>query len=195
MERTSRFYNTIYQIYPVIDFFFLKQKKMLASIINDFPCGNLLEVGIGNGSILPLYKKHTISGIDLSIKMLSIAKRRKTSVPVHLFLMDAEEMKFRNDMFDYIVINHTLSVLKDPELILNNCYRVLKPSGKLIILNHFTPNNLLALIDILSIPLSRLLHFKSYFPISKIKALYQFRLLYKKMSKPLGYYQIIVLEK
>jgi phosphatidylethanolamine/phosphatidyl-N-methylethanolamine N-methyltransferase len=195
MENTSRFYNIIYPLYPVIDFFFLKQKKILASIINDLPFGNLLEVGVGNGSMLPMYTKHTVSGIDLSIKMLSVAKKRKTKVPVQLFLMDGKEMKFGDSSFDYIIINHTLSVVKEPGCLLDNCYRVLKPSGKLIILNHFTPANILGLIDIMLIPLSGLLHFKSYFPLSGIKALGQFQLQYKIPSKPLGYYQIVVLEK
>jgi len=195
MNNPGRLYNYIYPLYPIADRFFRKQKKQLAIIINAMPAGNVLEIGVGNGSMLPLYRKHIITGIDLSTKMLARAKRRETQVRVHLFIADGEDTKFPEESFDYVLINHVLSVARDPDSMLQEAHRVLKPGGKLFILNHFTPGNALKLIDILFHPFSRLLRFRSYFLISDLKALDLFESEYMISSKPFGYYKILAFKK
>ena len=191
----GRFYNSIYWMYPIIDRFFLKQKKQVAHIINQLEHGTLLEIGIGSGSTLPFYTKHEIIGIDLSSKMLSIAKKKKTKVPVQLFIGDATQIMNGNATIDYVIINHVLAATNNPEQILKEAFRVLKPNGHLIILNHFTPKNLLGLIDYCFIPFTKLLRFRSYFFLSDLKNLNLFKIEYKILSKPFGYYQIVVLKK
>jgi phosphatidylethanolamine/phosphatidyl-N-methylethanolamine N-methyltransferase len=195
MKNKGRFYNYCYFLYPAIDRFFLKQKRKMATLVNTLPAGNLLEIGVGNGSTLPLYKGHIITGIDLSTKMLSIAKKRKTAVLVHLFAADGTAMKFPDETFDYVVINHVLSVTDNPERMLQEAYRVLKPDGLAILLNHFTPPNALCYLDRLFVPIAYLLQFRSYFPLSGLQSLSLFQFQYNIPAKPFGYYQMIVLKK
>jgi phosphatidylethanolamine/phosphatidyl-N-methylethanolamine N-methyltransferase len=195
MKNPGSFYNYIYPLYPIVDRFFKKQKKQLADIINRLPSGNVLEIGVGNGSMLPLYQKHIITGVDLSTKMLARAKKRETRVGVHLFVADGEDMKFQKESFDYVIINHVLSVAGNPEIMLREAFRMLKPNGQLFILNHFTPDNALKFIDIMFHPLARLFQFLSYFLISDLKSLGLFRLQYIVPSKPFGYYKILAFRK
>src|SRR5215212_11691928 len=45
--------------------------------INALPAGRVLEVGVGTGIALPLYKAgHRVTGIDLSPDMLKLAEKR-----------------------------------------------------------------------------------------------------------------------
>lgn len=195
MKHPGRFYNYIYFLYPIVDKFFRKQKKRLAGIVNALPSGNVLEIGVGNGSMLPLYQRHIVTGIDLSTKMLSKAKRRETKVRVHLFMADGEDMKFPKESFDYVIINHVLSVTENPERMLQEAFRVLKPTGQLFILNHFTTGNTLKFVDIMFHPLARLLRFRSYFPVSVLKSLNLFQPQYMNASKPFGYFKILAFKK
>lgn len=195
MRNPGRFYNYIYPIYPVVDLFFKKQKKQLADIVNMLPVGNVLEIGVGNGSMLPLYQKHIITGIDLSTKMLTNAKKRKTNVRVHLFMADGEDTKFPEESFDYVIINHVLSVTKNPDAMLKEAFRVLKPNGQLFILNHFTPENMLGFIDKMFHPVACMVQFRSYFRINDLKSLKFFHLQYMIASKPFSYFKILAFKK
>lgn len=195
MKNSRRFYNYIYWLYPVIEPFFRKQKLQLANIINKLPAGDLLEIGVGNGNMLPLYQKHIISGIDISERMLSVAKNRETQVRVHLFMADGTDMKFQNESFDYVVINHVLSVTHQPNLLLREAFRVLKPGGKLFIANHFTPDNNLKYIDKFFQPVAELLRFRSYFPVTLLKSWNQLEPELQISSKPFGYYKILLFKK
>lgn len=195
MKNSGRFYNYIYWIYPSIEPFFKKQKLQLASIINELPVGNLLEIGVGNGNMLPLYRKHIITGVDLSTRMLSIAKKRETKVRVHLFMADGTDMKFQDESFDYVVINHVLSVTAHPEVLLLEAFRVLKPEGNLFIVNHFTPDNALKYIDKLFQTIASMLQFRSYFPVVLLKSLNQFDPQFQISSRPFGYYKILAFKK
>lgn len=90
---------------------------------------------------------------------------------VELLLMDGEDLLFPAGSFDYVVISHVLAVTKNPDQLVNQIYKVLKPGGKLFILNHFTPDNWLRYVDWAFQPLSSLFHFKSSFHLTDVKEL------------------------
>jgi len=75
-KQTDHFYNKFSFLYPLVDIFLKPQKKVLFNEINLVPEGSLLEIGVGNGAHFPLYKKHTITGIDTSAAMLEIAEKK-----------------------------------------------------------------------------------------------------------------------
>jgi phosphatidylethanolamine/phosphatidyl-N-methylethanolamine N-methyltransferase len=172
---TRAFYNQLSFLYPVINYFLKGQRKVLINEVNNAVPGKLLEIGIGNGSHIPLYTRHQIMGIDISEAMLSKAKRFEDD-RIELQLMNGEELTFAEASFDYVVMSHVLAVTKDPDRLLGQAYRVLKPGGQLFILNHFTPGNWLRLVDRAFQPLSSLFHFRSSFYLHQIKGLQQFAL-------------------
>jgi phosphatidylethanolamine/phosphatidyl-N-methylethanolamine N-methyltransferase len=185
------FYNRISFLYPVIDFFLKAHRKAMINQVNDEAPGKLLEIGFGNGSHLPLYTRHQVTGIEISAVMLRKASRFENQ-RVSLFIMNGESLVFPESTFDYVVISHVLAVTKDPDQLLNEVFKVLKPGGKLFILNHFTPDNWLRYVDRAFQPFSTLLHFKSLFYPEDLKVPERFSLIHQS-EKGIGrYYKLLI---
>jgi phosphatidylethanolamine/phosphatidyl-N-methylethanolamine N-methyltransferase len=191
---STGFYNSIAVIYPVIDACLMPQKLKFYRIINEQLPGNLLEIGVGNGSHLKFLTKHRITGIDTSERMLNFA-RRNANKETSLLVMDGTHTSFADASFNYIVLSHILSVVKEPNLLLEEAYRILKPGGKLFILNHFTPNNFLSWFDFVFNIVSPLFCFRSYFRPEHLKALNNFILSYEESGGLCNYFRIQVYEK
>ena len=191
---TTNFYNNFSFLYPVIDIFLKPQKRILFQEINRLPAGHLLEIGVGNGSHLPLYKSHKIIGIDTSASMLEIA-RRKMHMNIELVQMNGENLLFQDHVFDYIVLSHVIAVVNNPEKLLEETCRVLKPNGTIFILNHFTPGNWLKYIDRGFSIISKALHFKSLFDINSLNATKKFRLAREIEFGMFSYFKLLIYNK
>ena len=87
------FYNKFSLFYPLVDVFLWPQKKVLLDEINHLPDGKLLEIGVGNGAHLRLYKKHNVIGIDTSAAMLAVAAKRNPD-NAELLQMNGEALLF-----------------------------------------------------------------------------------------------------
>lgn len=185
------FYNRISFLYPALNYFLEGQRKVLIEEVNNALPGELLEIGIGNGSHLPLYTSHQITGIDISEAMLSKAQRFQDK-NIRLLLMNGEDLSFSEASFDYVVMSHVLAVAKKPDQLLEQVHKVLKPGGKLFILNHFTPDNWLKYFDWAFQPLSSFFHFKSSFYLHNIGGLQQFSLLKQTELGKGSYFKLLI---
>lgn len=195
MPNTSAsFYNSFSFLYPIVDVFLKPQKIKLAHELLQLPEGNLLDVGVGNGSHLPLYTKHIITGIDTSSQMLDVA-RKKASQQTVLLEMNAEQLSFADHTFDYIVLSHVLAVVDYPEQVIKECYRVLKPNGRMFILNHFTPDNALQYVDKAVSRFSKYLHFKSVFYIEDVVGMHKFTPIQSISLDKLHYFKLLIYSK
>jgi phosphatidylethanolamine/phosphatidyl-N-methylethanolamine N-methyltransferase len=193
-KQTDSFYNKFSFLYPLVDVFLKPQKKVLFKEINGLPEGTLLEIGVGNGAHFKLYKKHRIIGIDTSAAMLEMA-RRKNRGNIKILKMDGKALLFGDNEFDYVVLSHVIAVVDDPELLLKEVLRVLKPQGQVFILNHFTPDNWLRHIDRTFGRVSKLLHFRSVFCIDEIATIKKFVLL-KEVHFGFGsYFRLLIYQK
>lgn len=81
--------------------------------------GHLLDVGIGTGMSLPMYKPELqITGIDISVDMLQRARRRATKHRLNnveaLLEMDGGAMTFSDNHFDAVLATFVLSVAPNP---------------------------------------------------------------------------------
>lgn len=191
---TEAFYNKFSALYPLVDAFLASHKKALFTQINALPQGNVLEIGVGNGSHLRLYKKHRVTGIDTSAAMLEIA-RRKNSTSIELIKMDGQMLLFADDQFDYVVLSHVIAVVDDPGQLLMEVLRVLKPSGRVFILNHFTPRNWIGYLDRAFTLFARSFHFRSVFNIDDISAINNFHLLKEIPLGPAAYFKLLIYQK
>lgn len=98
-----------------------------------------LEVAIGTGLNLPHYPDDVrLTGIDLSPEMLSIARRRAAGLglSVDFHEGDAQDLPFPNGSFDTVVCTYSLCNVPDDAQVVAEMKRVLKPGGRLILVDH-----------------------------------------------------------
>ena len=106
------------------------------------PDGSVLVVGVGTGLELGLLPKTLrITGIDLSAAMLRIARERVARHALGqvkaLQVMDAGALEFPDGQFDVALAPYVISVVPSPARVLDEMWRVVRPGGQLIVMNHF----------------------------------------------------------
>jgi len=106
------------------------------------PDGGVLVVGVGTGLELGLLPKNLrVTGIDLSAAMLRIARERVARHALGqvkaLQVMDAGALDFPDRQFDVALAPYVLSVVPSPARVLDEMWRVVRPGGQLIVMNHF----------------------------------------------------------
>jgi ubiquinone/menaquinone biosynthesis C-methylase UbiE len=104
-------------------------------------CGEVLEVGIGSGLNLPFYSSDVrrIYGVDPSVELQRIARRRVVAAPVEVkFLSQSaeEQLPLADGSIDTVVTTWTLCSIANAPKALREMKRVLKTSGRLIFLEH-----------------------------------------------------------
>ncbi len=106
--------------------FWVNRNKRIAK----FARGKVLDVGVGGGNAF----LNNVVGID-------IKKSKKPKNYKKVFVMDAQNMKFKSGSFDSITVGCVLAHLENPSAFLRECHRVLNSSGLLIITvpNPFSP--------------------------------------------------------
>ena len=101
----------------------------------------VLDLGVGTGISLQFYPKDVrVIGMDLSKGMLNKAQRKveeKGLSNCDLVQADAMLPPFAENAFDHIVITHTISVVSEPAKLLRWAQRIVKPGGRIVVLNHF----------------------------------------------------------
>jgi ubiquinone/menaquinone biosynthesis C-methylase UbiE len=101
--------------------------------------GDVLEIGIGTGRNLPFYTTETrLVGIDLSAAMLAVARDRAVRLGRAADLREGqtESLSFAVDSFDAVVCTLVLCCVPNPQRAMAEFARVLKPGGKLVMLEH-----------------------------------------------------------
>jgi len=195
MVEIKKFYDKCCYVYPVVDLFLKPQKNKLVKYLNSKPAGKVLEIGIGTGSHIPMYKNHDITGIDVSGHSIEIAKKRSKCTNVHLQEMNGEELEFEDNMFDYVVLSHVIAVTENPARMIEESYRVLNNEGMLIILNHETPENGMRYLDKFFNRFSRFTKISSFFKIDSIDTLQYFNVEEDRTMGPFNYFKLVALRK
>ncbi|MBI4115170.1 MAG: methyltransferase domain-containing protein [Candidatus Omnitrophica bacterium] len=100
----------------------------------------ILDVACGTGTLEQLLVKdhpnQNISGVDISEKMLAVARSKLSTYPnVTFFKASAFRIPFPEEHFDLVVCANSFHFFDDPTQSLVEMKRVLKTDGKLIILD------------------------------------------------------------
>jgi ubiquinone/menaquinone biosynthesis C-methylase UbiE len=101
--------------------------------------GEVLEIAVGTGRNLGHYPSGVkLTAIDFSPEMLAIARRRAEDLgaAVELRLGDAQALEFDNESVDTVIITLALCTIPDDRKAAAEAWRVLRPGGTLVLLEH-----------------------------------------------------------
>lgn len=100
----------------------------------------ILDIGVGTGALSLALAYHDptvrVTGVDLSPEMLREARHRfrQAGVSFCAHLADASTLPLQTDVFDAVVSAHLLEHLPDPNAVLREALRVLKPGAPLLLI-------------------------------------------------------------
>ena len=124
------------------------------------PGAQVLEAGVGTGLSFTAYPTHCqVTGIDLAPETLEQAQEKIDQNGwrhLKVMEMDALNLKFSDNTFDYIMAFHVVSVVPDATRLMREVLRVGKPGATIVIINHFrSRNRVLAAFDSFMEPITR----------------------------------------
>ena len=112
-----------------IDFIKKKRLELIKKDINKND--KIIEIGCGSGNLLKHLECDNISGVDISPLMIEECKK---ILPKGKFLTgDAENLQFKDNTFDKVIISEVLYYLPDLNKAISEAFRVLKKDGLLLI--------------------------------------------------------------
>lgn len=102
--------------------------------------GRVLEIGIGSGLNLPHYSDtvESITGVDPAeaLTVTAQARAQQVKVPVEVIGVSGEEIPAPSESFDSVVCTWTLCSIPNPQAAVAEMFRLLKPQGQLIFVEH-----------------------------------------------------------
>ncbi|HMJ16071.1 MAG TPA: metalloregulator ArsR/SmtB family transcription factor [Polyangiaceae bacterium] len=112
-------------------------QSLAAGIAALLTLGDVLDVGSGDGaaalSLAPYCRSLTC--IDTSARFIDAARERLARFPhVRAEVADVHDLPYRTRSFDSVLMFHTLTYAEQPARALEECARVLRPGGRLVVL-------------------------------------------------------------
>ena len=99
---------------------------------------SVLVNGIGTGLDLPLLPTaHRYVGLDLTGAMLGRARARRGQLALDLVQGDSQRLPFASASFDAVLLHLIVAIVPDPVAVLRETARVLKPGGRVLLLDKF----------------------------------------------------------
>lgn len=135
---------------------------------------DILEIGVGTGLVLSHYPRRCrVTGIDISEHMIAKARekiaRHKLFHVQQLQVMDAHALAFGDKSFDAVCLPFVITLIPNPEQVLDECARVLRPGGEIILASKLGDGiGLQGAIEEVVAPLARRIGWSSSFRISRI---------------------------
>ena len=167
--------------------------------------GRILEVGVGTGLSFGDYDSTCqVTGIDLSLPMLDKAMTKMATgryPHVHaVHQMDAHAMAFKDAWFDCVVAQFVITLVANPEQVLSECHRVLKPGGRIILVNHlYSETGVAAAIERWAAQKTRGIGLRPEFPFARLQAWADSsgdaKLVERRKIKPFGMYTLVTFER
>jgi ubiquinone/menaquinone biosynthesis C-methylase UbiE/DNA-binding transcriptional ArsR family regulator len=123
-----------------------KVESHIKAMIGREPVDTLVDLGTGTGRMLELFagQAHRLVGIDLSREMLSYARSNLDQLnAAHAQVRQASlyALPLADASADVVILHQVLHFLDEPEAALREARRILKPAGKLLVVD-FAPHEL-----------------------------------------------------
>jgi len=110
----------------------------LARKANLGPPSRILEIGCGDGALLGLLHRRlglAVDGVDTNEQGLDFAREMfvKHKLNGNFKYVESYDTGYGSDCFDLVVCSDVIEHVEDPQTMLQEIHRVLKPGGRLII--------------------------------------------------------------
>jgi len=133
-DQLAKVYDLRWQSYISKTLSFLKTWAEIS------PQDTVLDVACGTGEferlLLSENPSQQVTGVDISSEMLAIAQNKCSAYPqISFYTASASALPFASNSFDVIVSASAFHFFDHPDTALQEMKRVLKPSGKLILLD------------------------------------------------------------
>lgn len=159
--------------------------------------GSVLEVGVGTGLSLPRYGDHlNITGVDLSPDMLKKAEERVVKNGLQnvdgLHEMDARNLDFEDEKFDTVVAMYVMTVVPEPELVMEELERVCAPGGQVVLVNHFSQDHgARGWIERRMAPFASTIGWRPIFPVDRVMGCDTLELVERRSLRPMGLFTML----
>lgn len=151
-EQVAKMFNNISGTYDFLNHFLslgidvIWRKMAIRELLPDKP-KYILDVATGTGDFafesIKILNPEKVSGIDISEGMLAIARdkirKRNLQDVFEVSLGDSEKILFEDDTFDAVTVAYGVRNYENLEKGLSDMLRVLKPAGKIVILEFSKP--------------------------------------------------------
>jgi ubiquinone/menaquinone biosynthesis C-methylase UbiE len=123
--------------------FFKRWRKRLWDKVKG---NDILEVGVGTGKSFDYYPTNArMTAIDFSEKMLNQAKNKRRrhnhNTVIEMEVMDVQSLAYADNSFDTITASFVFCSVPLPMKGLQELYRVCKPGGQVLLLEHVLSSN------------------------------------------------------
>ncbi len=104
----------------------------------------ILEIGAGTGANFKFYPNSKCAAAsEISFKMLEFAKPKIENQKIKLVQANAEILPFPDNFFDAAFATLVFCAIPNPENAFRELQRVIRPNGKIILLEHIRPKGIL----------------------------------------------------
>lgn len=134
-------------------FYFRFTQKRVLSLLNLQENQCFLDIGCGTGWAVRytaslIKNKGRFYGIDISSKMIEKAEKNCGGCEnTYFYKADAAALPFEGDFFDFIICTNSFHHYFSPSKVLNEVYRVLKPGGKIYIMELTADGFIMKMVD------------------------------------------------
>ena len=145
-ERMNKEYNWMSRVYDGFMFLFPRWKAWIRSVLPHIVGSDILEISFGPGYLLTRYATdpaYRVHGIDYNDRMVLLAKRKMEKLGAHVELIQGkvEELPYEDAIFDTIINTMAFTGYPDGDLALSEMKRVLRPGGRLLLVDFDYPKN------------------------------------------------------
>lgn len=123
-EKFDEYYSYLQQRSRLCLFY---RRFWLYPILNRYLVGKVLDVGCGIGDML--HFRDNITGVDINPVIVDALKKQDQEV----HLMKEGILPFEEESFDSVLLDNVLEHILEPQSLLDEIRRVLKPGGTIIV--------------------------------------------------------------
>ena len=142
-EEVEALNDRLAQEHPIDDYYgdsvfvvrWIEQRRLdiIREMVGATPGMKVMEVGSGGGHVLRMFKQAKLTAVDVSQVFLDTAKKNLAGYDVEFHKGQVETLGLPEKSFDRIICTEVLEHTTDPESVLAEIKRLLKPTGYAII--------------------------------------------------------------